>query len=176
MLLNFRNTEDTVLNLLIRAGVGASIFTILTGFVLTCSDYLLSLYLPEYERSGHYGMALALFFVFAAAFLLFGRARGWNNWRYFIIGPVAIFIPLVFIATSVRYLFGIENAFTSHHIATQCAGSTEMCGEAFAYVFFSMSLRAFPTTLIVPPLYWFCLLYTSPSPRDQRGSRMPSSA
>ena len=24
--------------------------------------------------------------------------------------------------------------------------------------------------------YIFCLLYTSPSPRDQRGSRMPSSA
>ena len=24
--------------------------------------------------------------------------------------------------------------------------------------------------------YWTCLLYTSPSPRDQRGSRMPSSA
>ena len=23
---------------------------------------------------------------------------------------------------------------------------------------------------------WCCLLYTSPSPRDQRGSRMPSSA
>ena len=26
------------------------------------------------------------------------------------------------------------------------------------------------------PLYEACLLYTSPSPRDQRGSRMPSSA
>ena len=25
-------------------------------------------------------------------------------------------------------------------------------------------------------MYWDCLLYTSPSPRDQRGSRMPSSA
>ena len=25
-------------------------------------------------------------------------------------------------------------------------------------------------------LVWTCLLYTSPSPRDQRGSRMPSSA
>ena len=24
--------------------------------------------------------------------------------------------------------------------------------------------------------FWYCLLYTSPSPRDQRGSRMPSSA
>ena len=26
------------------------------------------------------------------------------------------------------------------------------------------------------PKHWNCLLYTSPSPRDQRGSRMPSSA
>ena len=26
------------------------------------------------------------------------------------------------------------------------------------------------------PDIWTCLLYTSPSPRDQRGSRMPSSA
>ena len=26
------------------------------------------------------------------------------------------------------------------------------------------------------PLSKYCLLYTSPSPRDQRGSRMPSSA
>ena len=26
------------------------------------------------------------------------------------------------------------------------------------------------------PAMWTCLLYTSPSPRDQRGSRMPSSA
>ena len=26
------------------------------------------------------------------------------------------------------------------------------------------------------PSFVFCLLYTSPSPRDQRGSRMPSSA
>ena len=25
-------------------------------------------------------------------------------------------------------------------------------------------------------MYYYCLLYTSPSPRDQRGSRMPSSA
>ena len=25
-------------------------------------------------------------------------------------------------------------------------------------------------------MFYFCLLYTSPSPRDQRGSRMPSSA
>ena len=36
-------------------------------------------------------------------------------------------------------------------------------------------------TILVPPpnvtgILHICLLYTSPSPRDQRGSRMPSSA
>ena len=30
--------------------------------------------------------------------------------------------------------------------------------------------------LIAFGIFLFCLLYTSPSPRDQRGSRMPSSA
>ena len=30
--------------------------------------------------------------------------------------------------------------------------------------------------LFLVAMAWFCLLYTSPSPRDQRGSRMPSSA
>ena len=30
--------------------------------------------------------------------------------------------------------------------------------------------------LVVLGYYKYCLLYTSPSPRDQRGSRMPSSA
>ena len=29
---------------------------------------------------------------------------------------------------------------------------------------------------MLPEVVWNCLLYTSPSPRDQRGSRMPSSA
>ena len=35
---------------------------------------------------------------------------------------------------------------------------------------------AFQTIQKVFDSYLLCLLYTSPSPRDQRGSRMPSSA
>ena len=32
------------------------------------------------------------------------------------------------------------------------------------------------SAFVTPGTYTICLLYTSPSPRDQRGSRMPSSA
>ena len=37
-----------------------------------------------------------------------------------------------------------------------------------------LALMALP--LILSGLGWICLLYTSPSPRDKRQSRMPSSA
>ena len=44
-------------------------------------------------------------------------------------------------------------------------------------------LQTFPGTgpqmyayFVIMGVFGFCLLYTSPSPRDQRGSRMPSSA
>ena len=36
--------------------------------------------------------------------------------------------------------------------------------------------ESFDPSLIQGPQFRRCLLYTSPSPRDQRGSRMPSSA
>ena len=36
--------------------------------------------------------------------------------------------------------------------------------------------RAAQLAEYIPPNFMICLLYTSPSPRDQRGSRMPSSA
>ena len=48
-------------------------------------------------------------------------------------------------------------------------------GETIALVGRSGSGKSTLASLI-PRFYTPCLLYTSPSPRDQRGSRMPSSA
>ena len=44
---------------------------------------------------------------------------------------------------------------------------------------FKWLVPTFYILFLMLPIYWLiniCLLYTSPSPRDQRGSRMPSSA
>ena len=41
---------------------------------------------------------------------------------------------------------------------------------------FKQNLKRAKVSSALVPLTIFCLLYTSPSPRDQRGSRMPSSA
>ena len=45
----------------------------------------------------------------------------------------------------------------------------------YGYINHTLSLDGDPVDVLVPTPYP-CLLYTSPSPRDQRGSRMPSSA
>ena len=41
---------------------------------------------------------------------------------------------------------------------------------------FGLAMACYPAGALVGGLLTPCLLYTSPSPRDQRGSRMPSSA
>ena len=55
--------------------------------------------------------------------------------------------------------------------------SRRLNGEPLQYIeeyvpFYSIQINVDQRCLIPRP----CLLYTSPSPRDQRGSRMPSSA
>ena len=80
----------------------------------------------------------------------------------------------------VDYTFGLQSSFDG--LLDQ--GSTLLwpyfCGNLFPCksspqdgLTFELSVRDGPegTTTVFP-----CLLYTSPSPRDQRGSRMPSSA
>ena len=41
---------------------------------------------------------------------------------------------------------------------------------------FTRVIGEFGDNNLIPNDFYDCLLYTSPSPRDQRGSRMPSSA
>ena len=54
-----------------------------------------------------------------------------------------------------------------------------LCGAALGWFALSIYKINDVTVPILPwslPVVILCLLYTSPSPRDQRGSRMPSSA
>ena len=57
-----------------------------------------------------------------------------------------------------------------------CGGVAALCGAA-SYAELGAALpRSGGEYNFLGRIYHPCLLYTSPSPRDQRGSRMPSSA
>ena len=54
--------------------------------------------------------------------------------------------------------------------------TTYGAGNAVNHLGFYTNIKDWPLDFIEPTWSDSCLLYTSPSPRDQRGSRMPSSA
>ena len=58
-----------------------------------------------------------------------------------------------------------------YHALTTTARLSRLCTSPGYH-----SIAYFYSLAITPELSRSCLLYTSPSPRDQRGSRMPSSA
>ena len=60
-----------------------------------------------------------------------------------------------------------DDAPTEYYSSSSASYGFQAGVQRFTYVMFFMNQEA---------LDYFCLLYTSPSPRDQRGSRMPSSA
>ena len=76
----------------------------------------------------------------------------------------------LFLVTEVLFFSGLFVAYTlyrNHH--------PEIFDQA--HVFLDKYLGGLNTVvLLFSSLTMACLLYTSPSPRDQRGSRMPSSA
>ena len=55
---------------------------------------------------------------------------------------------------------------------------TRVSGDLTGFQDFAKLISVLLISLVclLSQLLWACLLYTSPSPRDQRGSRMPSSA
>ena len=70
---------------------------------------------------------------------------------------------------------GAENSKESGATWQPCV-TTSAPSSSKDVVDLQKQLESLESTLRTTPRLTFCLLYTSPSPRDQRGSRMPSSA
>ena len=85
------------------------------------------------------------------------------------LASIARWIIMAFVIIAVLGRFGIE---TTSIVALLGAGGLAV-GLALQG---AMSNAAAGVMLMLFRPYKVCLLYTSPSPRDQRGSRMPSSA
>ena len=76
----------------------------------------------------------------------------------------------------------MNNSFVNRHIGLSDADITKMLAELGYESFDQLTETVVPegiadnSPLNLSKPVSDCLLYTSPSPRDQRGSRMPSSA
>lgn len=144
-----------------------AILSIYVAIVLALTDNLLHRLLPDYQFSGRYGFGLTIFFLVGTAFTWFGRWRGWNDWRYFIIGALGVFFPLVFLSSTLRLFIADEGSMMQAYANSYCPAvePVVVCGKAFAASVFTMSLRALPTVITAPALYWYLLFYRADKKR-----------
>ena len=84
-------------------------------------------------------------------------------------GGVLLVVCAVLIAAEV-VLRNITSAIKLHSFELSIYGFATALAFGFGHVLLARA------HIRIDILYGSCLLYTSPSPRDQRGSRMPSSA
>ena len=84
-------------------------------------------------------------------------------WLAFFSGPILIMLSSIIDGNTINYL---TNAKIDHWIIAIYIG----------FIMQPITYGCFYYVLKNNPLYKVCLLYTSPSPRDKRQSRMPSSA
>ena len=86
--------------------------------------------------------------------------------------------PMAMAAAATLGLFGLALAFLAFRLPkTVSAAAREEVSQVESRLRESSAqLEAKVSTSLAAAHSEYCLLYTSPSPRDQRGSRMPSSA
>ena len=108
------------------------------------------------------------------------------NWRtigiafalQFLIGAFALYLPIgrrVMESVSGGVSGVLSYAQEGINFLFGNLGSAANEGIGFVFAFQVLPIIIFFSSL-VSVLYYICLLYTSPSPRDKRQSRMPSSA
>ena len=91
--------------------------------------------------------------------------------------PTEYLVPFILV-TTLFALWGFANNFTDPMVKVfKDVFAISNRQSAFVQTAFygGYATMAIPAALFIRR-FSYCLLYTSPSPRDQRGSRMPSSA
>lgn len=154
--------------LLESATVSAFLMFYVIG-LLWLADLGLAYILPGYQFSGSYGLGLIIFYLSIMVFVYWTRWRGETGWRFYVLGSLVIFFPLVFISSSLTILINPENPLVLLLSDQYCAvkNTTPICGRAFAALTFGMSLRALPTVITAPFLAWYLLTHHTSFDRNR---------
>ena len=129
-------------------------------------------------------MALAL--LYPLGYMVYGSFRDWNPSQalgestfiglknYTVLWSDANFRESV--AVTLKFAFSVVTVEMLIGVGLALLLDRKLRGMSVLRTLFILPMMIAPVVVGLIWRYMYCLLYTSPSPRDQRGSRMPSSA
>ena len=183
------SSSRTLLNILLLA-VGGAILSWVMPCVYPMIPIIISFFgkMSEDKNIGRNTIATFYGLGIAGTFVLIGLVVGFLSWgvndvatqsKYANLGNLIATDPWINLGLGILFIFfalwmfGIINV----NIAGSLVNTTDKAGQSANSAYLgsfllgvAFAITSFSCTVPV------CLLYTSPSPRDQRGSRMPSSA
>ena len=89
---------------------------------------------------------------------------------------ILLSIPVFFSNMAIPLVGMVDTGLMGNLSETKYLAATSIATSVMTMIVWSFGFLRMGTVGIVAQAYGSCLLYTSPSPRDKRQSRMPSSA
>ena len=151
----------------------SSVILLLTAYTVTSLSVMDSILLRTvegYQPVDSLWLGAIIFFIAFHIFLHLFKVNQWKSYLRFYVGGLAVFFPLVLLASILRiYLNLSESAFASYTeiycpaiSADVASGESPICGQAFAFIVYSMTVRSLPTVVTIPLLYhWFNVEFPS---------------
>ena len=137
------------------------ILTIYTFSLLSAMDFILEFYLEPYRSVGSTWLGALIFFLVTHVFLYIIQGIRSKGYLIYYVAGLSLFFPLVLLASIIRVTLGFSGDNFAGYAIEYCAinsdaGSLNLCGEAFAVIVFSMTVRALPVVVTMPLLFrWF---------------------
>ena len=123
---------------------------------------MLIFFIGAYQPVGSTWLGALIFFLVSHVFLYFFQQFRSDGYLVYYLAGLSLFFPLVLLASILRVHFGFSDDGFEGYAVLYCNienTGQELCGEAFAFIVFSMTIRALPVVVTMPLLYrWIYLV------------------
>jgi hypothetical protein len=137
------------------------VLSIYVYYLLKAVDAVLVRAIISYQPNGSYLFSTIIFYVVSLFFFYFATRYNWTRLFPFLSMAVAVYFPLVVLASFTRIYIGIPEETHLLYFENYCSGDPglTLCGKAFSHMVFNSSVRALVAVITVPYVYHLAIKY-----------------
>ena len=143
----------------VKITILVSILSVVNHYGSALSNHILAMYVNGYRPSSPELIPEIIFFIAAYLVNYYGFKYGWKRMLPYQICAIAVFFPLIFFTSVIRFFTDIPMELYEFYTAEMCDSKVALtsCGHALAHMTFCNTMRALPLLFIIPAAFYFLL-------------------
>ncbi|AEG01754.1 hypothetical protein [Methylomonas methanica] len=136
-----------------------SVLSVVNHYGANLSDHILAKYIDGYKPSSPQLTPEIIFFMAAYTVNYYGFKYGWKRMLPYHICAIAVFFPLIFLSSVIRFFTEIPAELYQFYTMEMCDAKIALtaCGRALAHMTFCNTMRALPLLFIIPAAFYILL-------------------